>query len=54
MADKRFVLVPCSGKESLDIPRGHLYLCVDRKSNELGWITEKTAIHLLPKATLLF
>ena len=43
MKDEEYLLLPCSGRAKLGIPRGHLYKAKDREGNELGFVTEETA-----------
>lgn len=39
-----YMLMPCSGRARLNIPRGHLYEVRDRADGKkLGFITEQTA-----------
>lgn len=46
---ERYVLLPCSGRKSLGVVRGHLYNVKERSADELGWTTVENAQKLFGK-----
>lgn len=41
--DEQYLLLPCSGRAHLNIPRGHVFLVKTRDGEELGCLTEQQA-----------
>jgi hypothetical protein len=41
--DQEYILLPCSGRARLGIPRGHLYRVTNRAGEEQGFATQESA-----------
>lgn len=41
--DQEYILLPCSGRYNVNIPRGHIFKVEDREGNFLGFITKEVA-----------
>ncbi len=47
--DEEYILLPCSGRYNVNIPRGHLFKVENRDGNFLGFITKEVAEKKYPK-----